>query len=66
LARSEIESLGLVVVLTDDEHGYIDGLPPFTENPSDENYNRANEAADKLLEIANRGGIIHDHWRRDD
>jgi hypothetical protein len=55
--------LGFTVRHDDEEHGYIDGLPPFTENPNDDSYNLATEAADKILELA-KGNITFDHWRR--
>lgn len=49
---------------TDEEHGYLDGLPTYVENPSREAYDGIMKAADKLLELAT-GKIVRDHWRRD-
>jgi hypothetical protein len=63
LGVAEIAALGLTVVTTDDDHGYIDGLPPYAADPTDQNYTRAIELADRLLELS-RDNITNDHWRR--
>jgi hypothetical protein len=65
LSISEIAKLGLTVVPTDDEHGFLEGLPCYTEDVSDENYNRATEFADRLLDLA-KDNVILDHWREDE
>lgn len=62
----ELLALGLDVTQTDADHGYIEGLPPFTDDPADPNYNLATEYADRLLALASKGeNITIDPWRRD-
>jgi hypothetical protein len=61
LADSGILELGLGVIHSDERHGFIDGVP----YDSEENYNKATEIADRLVELCS-GNIVYDHWRRDD
>jgi hypothetical protein len=64
LAIVSIESLGLSLIKDDDNHGHISGLPIYTSNPANEDYDRATQLADKLLKIAEEN-LVQDHWRRD-
>jgi hypothetical protein len=65
LSRDAIASIeGLSIVFDNENHGYIKGVPVYAENPSDVDYDRALEIADRLLELA-RNRVVHDPWKRD-
>jgi hypothetical protein len=58
-----LRALGLTVAPTDEDHACIEGLPPYADELADENYNRALELADRLLEFSNNN-IMVDKWKR--